>query len=110
MTAVGLALTLANNVPTIARHQAAGQIYTDIRYTIDTIERTINRPPPPRLLGPCPTPVDHGHDKRCQETHPHPCGIALTAKLGDIETTCPACRTVHNIDRLISQQIDAARD
>lgn len=102
-----LALHLAANVHTIARHESAGQCFNDIRNAVDAIDRMINRPKPPRMLGPCRAPQNHTHDKHCpQPHHPHPCGIALTAKLEDTETTCPTCGNTYNIERLLRQQID----
>ncbi|BBZ09880.1 hypothetical protein [Mycobacterium branderi] len=53
-TAVQMARTLADNVTAIAAHQDAGRCYREIQKLIDDIEYRINRPKPPRFLGPCP--------------------------------------------------------
>lgn len=105
-----LAMHLAANIHHIAKHETAGACHQEIHHAIDQIERAINRPQPPRFLGPCRTPTDQSHDKHCQQQHPHPCGIALTAKIGDTETQCPQCHTTYNINRLLQQQIDDTND
>lgn len=110
MTAPDLALALAASVGIVAKHESAGACYHDIHHVVDQIERLINRPPPARFLGPCRTPTDQSHDKHCTQQHPHPCGIALQAKIGDTETTCPTCHTHYNIDRLLQQQLDDTDD
>lgn len=99
MTTANLALHLAANTHHIARLEQAGTCYTDIQTAIDAIERLINRPVPDRVLGPCPTLREHG-----------PCDTALTAARHDVETQCPTCKTIHNIDRLWQQQLDRTDD
>jgi hypothetical protein len=99
MSAANLAALLARNVNAIAHHDNAGQCFTDIRNTIDTIERAINRPIPPRFLGPCPTLVDAAE-----------CNTALTAGRDDREVRCPSCKSTHNVDDLLRRQVDRTRD
>jgi hypothetical protein len=104
-TTTAAAIWLANNIPTIACNEAAGEIFAQVRKAIDDIERMINRPIPPRFLGPCPIWVSASHDKKCQKIHPHACTTALIAKVGLTEVTCPQCHTVHDVERLLEQQL-----
>lgn len=99
-----LAQWLANNTHLIAKDEDAADFYHTIQTQIRRIENTINRPPPPRILGPCPTPLETSHDKQCQQRHPHPCGIRLSAPQGAKDVTCTRCKTTHNIEQLAQQQ------
>ncbi|GFG72709.1 hypothetical protein BMW24_003555 [Mycobacterium heckeshornense] len=91
MTAAQMAMLLARNVEKIAGHEDAGQCYRDIKRLIDDIERRINRPKPPRFLGPCPHLV--GRRKAC--------ATQLVAPRDATEVRCPACKTLHSVDHLV---------
>lgn len=101
------ALWLAARVGDIARHEQAGDFCAQLAAYVLRIEHTINRPRPPRILGPCTAYVGQSHDRQCSQAHPHQCGIAVTAMPDDVEATCVHCGTVHDIERLIQQQMDA---
>lgn len=101
MTAPALAVHLANNIHILAKHEHAGQAFQEIHHAVDAIERLINRPIPPRFLGPCPTMVNAGHDNGCTNHHPHTCATRLTADRKATTLTCPTCQTHHNTDELI---------
>lgn len=105
-----LALWLARHVTAIASDDGADVCLREIRELVDDIERVINRPRPPRVLGPCPEQVDSGHTRGCDKAHPHVCATQLTARQGMSEITCPHCRTVHNCDALIERQIRQTDD
>ena len=87
-----LALWLANNVNAIAADESAGAIFNDIQNAVDSIERMINRPIPPRYAGPCPTMTDNG-----------PCDTALLADRKATEVTCPSCAITHDIETIESE-------
>jgi hypothetical protein len=94
LTTAGLAEWLANNVPAIANNEQAGQCYADIKQIVDDIERMINRPIPPRFVGPCPTLLDDGYT----------CDTSLMADRKATEVTCPQCKTTHNVEE-VGQQL-----
>jgi hypothetical protein len=89
-TTTDLALFLARHVPAIACDEAAGELFTDVRNTVDAIERMINRPRPEKVLGPCPTLVGHHQE----------CAVHLTAPHGAIEIVCSKCDQTHNVEQL----------
>jgi LSD1 subclass zinc finger protein len=97
-----LALRLADNVHTIATHEAAGDIYHDISELVSDIERCINRPEPDPECGPCNAILTDGSYGQKE------CRTQLTAKRGDTHTTCPNCHTTHKIDDLINHHLKAA--
>lgn len=102
MTSVAaLALHLAANIHTLAKHEHAARAFHDVHHAVAAIERLINRPIPPRFLGPCPTMVNAGHDPDCTNHHPHACATRLTAHRKATTLTCPTCQTHHNVDELI---------
>lgn len=86
MTAVACAVWLAQHVDAIAQDEAAGEIFSDIAAAVIQIERVINRPQPPRFLGPCPTKG---------------CATRLTAERTATEVVCPECQVTHSVDELI---------
>lgn len=104
-TPAALASWLAQNAHAIAADKAADVCYSEIKEVITDIEKVINRPAPPRVLGPCPTQVDSSHDKDCDKQHPHTCALALTAKNDATQITCPRCRTTHDVEELLARQI-----
>lgn len=96
-TTADLALELAANVHVIARRPDAGQCYAQIKAIVDDIEKVINRPPAPRFCGQCDTLIERKI-----------CGLALYAPRDAIETTCPKCRTTHNIEKLYNRTLNNA--
>lgn len=84
-----LALWLARNVSAIACDEAAGECFAAIADHTRRIERMINRPTPPRFIGPCDTEIERQR-----------CGLMLTAKPGAVEVVCPRCKVTHNVERL----------
>lgn len=104
-TTTAAAIFLSRRVPVIACREDAGECFAEVRKAIDDIEHLINRPRPGRALGPCPTWVGSSHDKECQQTHPHQCATALTAKAGVTEVICPHCQITHDVDKLLERQL-----
>jgi hypothetical protein len=119
LSPAGLATWLARNVSAIAADESAGMCYADIKHAVDAIERTINRPKPPRFCGPCPTIID---EDRCRfkepHQHPHACGTALLAgykvingqHTEDTEVVCPTCKTTHNVELRIRNLLTDVSD
>jgi hypothetical protein len=91
MTTADLAMFLAANTPRIARHELASRFMQDIQRAITDIEHLINRPQPPKTLGPCPTPTGPHHEQ---------CATHLTAPHNTTEIVCPACQQTHNVAQL----------
>ena len=74
----------------------------------DDIERAINRPDPPRFLGPCitdPVPDDVMVDQR-RSSHDTRCGLALTAPRAAKDVTCSQCHRTHDVAVVIEQLLD----
>ena len=86
VTSVACAAWLAEHVDAIAQDEAAGEIFADVASAVIQIERVINRPLPPRFLGPCPT---------------RGCATRLTAERTATEVTCSECQAVHQVDELV---------
>ena len=99
---------MAQHVAAIAADEAAGECFTEIETMADDIERAINRPDPPRFLGPCitdPVPDDVMVDQR-RSSHDTRCGLALTAKRTDKDVTCSQCHRTHDVGVVIEQLLD----
>jgi hypothetical protein len=96
---------LSKHVPLIACREDAGMFFRDVQKAIMEIDKIINRPPPARALGPCPTWVGGTHDKDCQNSHPHQCTTALTAKMGVTSVICPHCQITYDVDELLEKQL-----
>ncbi|TDH48505.1 hypothetical protein E2F47_23605 [Mycobacterium eburneum] len=105
-----IALWLAQHVSAIACDEGAAVAYREIAQIVADIERCINRPLPPRFVGPCPTPLDAGHHHDCDKAHPHACAIALTAGRSATEVTCPSCGATHNVEELTQRLSDEVSD
>ena len=95
-----LALWLARNVSAIASDEGAAVCLREIKQIVEDIERVINRPVPPRFIGPCPT--ETGHRQRC--------GFALEARRDAESIICPDCKTAYNVADLSAQLRDELDD
>ena len=99
---------LAHHIHHIANHPAADELTDELDHHTRHALRILNRPTPPRYIGPCPTPLDATHNNECDHHHPHPCGTALQAHR-HATTTCPQCHTTHtNLDKLSRESLDIA--
>lgn len=101
--AISAAVFLSRRVPIIACREDAGVCFVEVKRAVEEIEKCINRPVPPLVLGPCPAMVSDQRGARG-------CGIALTAARKDVEVQCPSCKTTFNIDRLLTQQLEDTAD
>ena len=97
---------LRANVNAIAADEAALEIFSDIEDLVTSIERRINRPIPPRFLGPCITdPVEEETltERRYRGDHATRCNRALAAERGAKDVTCPDCKRTHNVETMVEQ-------
>jgi hypothetical protein len=83
---VACAAWLATHIDAIAQDEAAGEIFRDVADAVIQIERCINRPLPPRFLGPCPVKG---------------CATRLTCERTATEVTCPECQATHSVEELV---------
>jgi hypothetical protein len=91
---------LAHHVGAIANDEAAGELFDEVKTAVDAITNIINRPEPPRFLGPCPILLTDDYGERI-------CNTQLTAGRADSAVQCPACKTTHEVNDLHARQVDA---
>lgn len=91
---------LARNSHDLAKMPNAGHCFRDIAGHIKAIEHVINRPPPTRFCGPCPTMM-RSIDCCCSKSHPHPCNTELRAPTDYSTVQCPHCHTLHDVGELL---------
>ena len=97
------------HVSAIAADEAAGECLTELADLAERIERAINRPEPPRLLGPCitdPVPDELILARREAGDRETRCGRALTAQRTAKDVTCTQCHRTHDIGVVIEQLLD----
>jgi hypothetical protein len=90
-TPTAAARLLSRRVPVIACREDAGQCFMEVKRAVEDIERAINRPIPPRRLGPCPTLV----------AHHQACATQLTAPRKATEVVCPECKMGYTVEYLV---------
>lgn len=89
---------LRQQVNEIAARPDAGQCHKQIHRHIVAIEHIINRPPPTRFCGPCPTMrADNEHQPL------QPCRTELRAEHDAVTVICPTCHTGHEVEELQDQ-------
>ena len=102
---------LNRHIDSIANHPAADEFCDELDERVRQALRIINRPIPPRYVGPCPAQVGADHDADCRTTHPHKCDTALRAPRKADSVTCAGCGTVYDdIDELGRQLLDGIDD
>lgn len=97
-----LALWLQIHVAAIIVSEDAGLCFDEVQGAIASIKVAIDRPNPPRFIGPCPTLLDERQRHRLRATNQpdrHYCGHPLRAKREAIEVTCEACGETRNVER-----------
>lgn len=107
----GLCAFLSANVWTIAADEAADEHMGDIEDLIERIDRVINRPSPPRFLGPCitdPAPDEVLLERRRNGDHETRCGRALVAERTARTVDCSQCHRTHDIESVMSALLDDA--
>jgi len=99
-TTMGYTDFLHKHVGRVAQDQDAGELLHRVRGLVRRIERTINRPEPPRFCGPCPTIVG----KRKQ------CATRLEAPPNAAVVTCPTCKQTHQVEQLMRKLLEYLKD
>ena len=103
----GLCAFLSANVWAIAADEAADEHMADIEDLIERIDRCINRPSPPKFLGPCitdPAPDDVLSERRDHGDHETRCGRALVADRTARTVNCSQCHRTHDIETVTEAQ------
>ena len=103
----GLCAFLSDNVWAIAADEAADEHMADIEDLIERIDRCINRPSPPRFLGPCitdPAPDEVLLTRREHGDHETRCGRALVADRTARTVDCSQCHRTHDIETVTEAQ------
>lgn len=98
-TAVGYAEFLHQHAHLVALDEDAGECLHRVRSLVAAAVRVINRPEPPRFLGPCPNMVGG-----------KPCATALEASRGAESVQCPRCGAIHEIDHLLANLLRYLRN
>ena len=108
----GLCAFLVAHVTAIAADEAADEHMGDIEDLIERIDRVINRPSPPRFLGPCitdPAPDEVLTERREHGDHETRCGRALLVADRAARTVdCSQCHRTHDIESVTTKLLDAA--
>jgi len=105
---------LVVNTNLIAKDEDAGCFYKDIKTYLRKIEAAINRPEAQQFVGQCVALItDHAKckDKDGKPTcsrHEHECAQQLLAKRGSIQVECPACKTTHSVEKLLTTWLNRA--
>ena len=103
----GLCSFLSANVWAIAADEAADEHMADIEDLIERIDRCINRPSPPKFLGPCitdPAPDEVLLARRECGDHETRCGRALVADRTARTVDCSQCHRTHDIETVTEAQ------
>jgi hypothetical protein len=107
----GLCAFLSANVWAIAADEAADEHMGDIEDLIERIDRCINRPSPPKFLGPCitdPAPDDVLSERRDHGDHETRCGRALVADRTARTVDCSQCHRTHDIESVMTALLEDA--
>ena len=107
----GLCAFLSANVWAIAADEAADEHMGDIEDLIERIDRCINRPSPPKFLGPCitdPAPDDVLSERRDHGDHETRCGRALVADRTARTVNCSQCHRTHDIESVMTALLEDA--
>ncbi|PQM45681.1 hypothetical protein C1Y40_04125 [Mycobacterium talmoniae] len=100
---VAMAAWLLKHVDAIALHPGADEFYDELEQRVKEIDRMINRPKSPVELGRCPTLLTEGYGQR-------QCTANLVARPADRQIQCPSCKTTYDVEKLIHDRLDEAKD
>ena len=112
-SAHSMARWLERNASAIAGQEDADRCCDDIADAIRNAERLVNRPIPPRFIGPCvtnPAPDSVLEARLAKGDTETRCNFALTANQKATEVTCPTCKQTHNVDELVGQLLSESGD
>lgn len=108
-TSSAMALWLAKNVSAIAAQESAAECCDDVAVIIKQVERIVNRPTPPRAIGPCitdPAPDEILEKRRESGDLSTRCNLELTAAHKAKSVTCPQCKITHaDVEAVVDQNI-----
>lgn len=105
-TAQACAAWLRERVSALAAAECAGESFQDIHNASDRMERAVNRPPPPKTCGPCPTPGEHTAKGFVISDVRAKCGTRLEARANAVEVRCPVCKQTHNVEDLTTRLVN----
>ena len=99
---------LADNVNALAADETAEETYAEIEDLIAKIERRINRPEPPRFIGPCiaQAPDEIMLERRAAGDRETRCNRALLARRDARTVTCTQCHKTYLVDEVVNQLLD----
>lgn len=100
---------LGQNVNAIAADETAEECFGEIQDLIARIERRINRPVPPRIIGPCitnPAPEEVLAERRDAGDHETRCNRALMVHRDAREVTCSQCHKTYQVGAVVDQLLD----
>jgi len=104
------AVFLAAHVDHLASDPDCGDLCATLSAYVKRALVILNRKAPPLFCGPCPTRItDHSRCTDCGQRE-HECATRLMARRGAVEVVCPACKTTHNVERLINHLLARADD
>ena len=112
-TASAMALWLAKHAHEVAGQEDADRCCDEIADATKAIERIVNRPMPPRFIGPCPgeAPERVLAERREMGDHTTRCNHELTAPHNAKSVTCPQCSAVHgDVEEVIAQNFEESSD
>lgn len=102
-TASRMAMWLKQHVSSLASAECALETYTDVKHAHEQMVRAVNRPPPPKTCGPCPTPGEHTDKGFVMSDTRSKCGTRLEARENQSEVVCPVCKQAHDVEALTTR-------
>lgn len=111
-TTSAMALWLAKHASAIAGQESAAECCDDIARASKAIERIVNRPLPPKFIGPCPgeAPEEVLIKRRDEGDLVTRCNHELTAPQDAKSVTCPRCEAAHDIEEVLAKNYEESND
>lgn len=107
-TAHGMARWLEKHCPAAAKQDDGSNLINEIDDVVKSIERIVNRPVAPMILGPCvtdPAPDDLLEERVENGDNTTRCNFALHASHKAREVTCPRCRETHDVSDVLNRNL-----
>lgn len=99
-TTMGYTDFLHRHTHLVALDEDAAELLHRVRGFVRQIEKVINRPETPRVLGPCPSPT----------TGRKLCATRLEASVDAVRVTCPKCTATHRVADLLAALLTYLRE
>lgn len=93
---------IADNIEAVTCHEHVAQLHADIKRTTSAIKHAIDIRRPPRYCGPCTADHPDAPDLRCD--------FEITAHRRAKTVRCPRCKTEHQVDELIRENLAGIED